>query len=122
MYTQERSKEQFWVDFYHEQPDLQEHDFIVKATLAEKWDDLRDLKGKRARDILADATKEHILSLTNKQRGTGSSNRTTSLEGGSPPTSSPSREQPAAPEGPVSLSAAIRGRNKDRREPRKRTA
>lgn len=122
MYIKDKTEGQFWINFYKANPELQEHDFLVKATLAEKWDELGTMKGDKAIGVLADATKSHILSLTDKQRGRGPVDRTTTLEGGSPPTPSPSREQPAAPEGPVSLAAAIRDRNKTRREPRKRAS
>jgi hypothetical protein len=117
-YQQDQARQIFWDDFYIDSPELKEESHIVKMVMEQHWDVLKDLKGKTVRKKLAELTQEEILRLANKQKGIGSKSgaTTTALEGDTQPAPAPAVEDEEQDHIPPTLNAAIRERNKKRRE------
>lgn len=65
-YANDQQTRDFWTQFYVENPDLQEHDWVVRSVLQRDMDRFANLKGKNGRDAVADTVKKDILSLSNK--------------------------------------------------------
>ena len=85
-YSQDQTIKEFWSDFYGEHPDLKEEDGLVRMVMNKHWSTLQHMKGKDARDKLAEHTQTEILRLMNKNKsaGKGETNLSTSLEGDTP--------------------------------------
>ena len=118
-YQQDQARQVFWDDFYGDSPELKEEAHIVKMVMEQHWDVLKDLKGKTVRKKLAELTQKEILRLANKQKGIGSKSgaTTTALEGDTQPAPAPAAEEDEEQDHiPPTLNAAIRERNKKRRE------
>jgi hypothetical protein len=118
-YQQDQSRQIFWNDFYEDSPELKEETHIVRMVMEQHWDVLKDLKGKTVRKKLAELTQKEILRLANKQKGIGSKSgaTTTALEGDTQPATAPATEEDQELDHiPPTLNAAIRERNKKRRE------
>jgi hypothetical protein len=109
-YAQEQAKQQFWNDFYTENPSLKGRDSFVQTVMREEWSQLQNMSsGKATRDRLAEMTKTRILDLVSEFRPREVPNDT-SLETGS----GPGPVQPQASEPPASLSNLIRERRSKR--------
>lgn len=82
-YQMDKSREAFWDMFYQENPELKEDDSFVKSTLNTNMSVLENMKGKAARDRLAELTQREILKIA-ERHSKGTSKRTTAntLEGG----------------------------------------
>ena len=118
-YQQDQARQVFWDDFYGDSPELKEEAHIVRMVMEQHWDVLKDLKGKTVRKKLAELTQKEILRLANKQKGIGSKSgaTTTALEGDTQPAPAPAAEEDEEQDHiPPTLNAAIRERNKKRRE------
>ncbi len=83
-YANDQQTRDFWTQFYVENPDLQEHDWIVRSILERDMNRFQNLKGKTGRDAVADTVKKDILSLSNKSQKTSNTRKVdTTLEGSS---------------------------------------
>tara|TARA_Y100000310_G_scaffold328985_1_gene398071 strand:+ start:205 stop:1011 length:807 start_codon:yes stop_codon:yes gene_type:complete len=118
-YQQDQARAIFWDDFYGDNPELKEEAHIVKMVMNNEWEILKDLKGKTVRKKLAELTQKEILRLANKQAGITSKPgaTTTQLEGDTQPAPAPaSDEEKEEAAIPPTLNAAIKERNRKRRE------
>jgi|TARA_Y100000310_G_scaffold231529_2_gene234112 hypothetical protein len=118
-YTQDQARQIFWDDLYTDYPELKEEDHIVKMVMESNWETLKGLKGATVRKKLAELTQEEIIRLANKQKGIGGKSGATStkLEGDTQPAPAPASEEDAETEAiPPTLNAAIKERNRLRRE------
>jgi|TARA_R100000750_G_C2342833_1_gene94930 hypothetical protein len=118
-YQQDQARSIFWDDFYRDAPELKEEAHLVNMVLNTNFDAIKGLKGKSARKKLAELTQAEIIRLTNKQKGITSKvgATTTSLEGDTQPAMTPASEEDQATAAiPQTLNAAIRERNRVRRE------
>ena len=116
-YQQENARNEFWNNFYSENPDIRDEQTIVRAVMEENFDTLGGMKGKAARDELAKMTKRKILDLSTKlSGGKRSALPEESLEGGR----TNARPQKARQEDkvPSSLSAGIKARKAARAQRR----
>ena len=116
-YKADQAREKFWTDFYAENPELKGNDSIIYGVMQAHWDDLADLKGKAARDKVAELTRTEVISLSQRLTKKGRDKVVTeTLEGGN---SSRANKRTASVEdqdqGPVSLTAAIKARRAKRR-------
>ena len=115
-YHQDQAVQQFWTDFYTEHPDLKDEDRIVKTVMSQSWDGVKNLKGKDARNKVAELTKRELLRIANKMNKGAPKGDSTNLEGDTTPASTTPRKvvDNTKPE-TLSLSAAIRERKRARR-------
>jgi len=116
-YNQDQRRGAFWDNFYGAHEELKADKEIVHMTLSANWDSLQGLPGSEAIDKLAEATKKTILAITNRHGRSGKKSRnvTAELEGASPP-SSKAAEESDEDRLPISLSAALKQRAKNRRQ------
>lgn len=117
-YQEEQTRSAFWGDLEAENPELKGRRTLVTAVMQEHWNDLKDLKGKDAREKVAELTREEILSLSNqfnkgKSRAKGAAE---TLEGASTGARRPSGSDEDRDNTPRSLSAALKARKTKRRE------
>lgn len=110
-YTQEQGTNQFWTDFYNDNPDLKEDDDLVQTMLNSNLAKLGGMPVKKAMDELADLTRKRIMRYSNG-KGRRPGNRAVA-EGASPPR--PGRPAPDA-EKVVTLSDIIKNRKANRRK------
>lgn len=83
-YAADKAQNDFWNNFYDENPDFKDEEMLVKMTLAKNMNDLRNLSdGKGGRDALANLVSKEVLRITNKQKGRKKPDDSTRLEGGS---------------------------------------
>tara|TARA_Y100000310_G_C20676709_1_gene813521 strand:- start:2098 stop:2883 length:786 start_codon:yes stop_codon:yes gene_type:complete len=115
-YQLEETRKAFWSDFYAENDDLREHDWIVKAIIQQNWDTFGNMSGKSARDAVADATKKEILNISNKfGKGGRRKGASSTLESPSQPNApAPSAESVELDEAPMTLSDVLRARKRAR--------
>ncbi len=118
-YSADTAQREFWGSFYKENKELSEDDHIVRMVMTQNWDTLEGMKGKVARDKLAELTQREILRLVKKNRSSNPpSGGSADLEGGTNKTSSTtSKEQsdePTADAKVFSLGEAIKQRKLDR--------
>lgn len=114
MYQAEKTKDDFWDDFYTDHEDLKDSDVLVKAMATKHFSTLGPLTASKAGEELADLTRKEILRYVNKSKGGNSGgDRSTTLEGGRVPEV---KTTPVEPEGPKSLSATIKARAAARRK------
>ena len=113
-YSQDQVVKEFWSDFYGEHPDLKEEDGLVRMVMSKHWSTLQHMKGKDARDKLAEHTQSEILRLMNKNKsaGKGEPNLSTSLEGDTPSAGASGSSIPVQQESqiPPTLGEAIKQR------------
>lgn len=115
-YQQDKHRSDFWNTFYGANEDLKADKEIVTMVLSRNWESLQGMAGDEAVSELAKATRAEILKITARHgKGNAKGNSTTTLEGASSVTPTPvvkSEEDKL----PVSISAAIRERAKQRRQ------
>lgn len=79
----DKAQQDFWTAFYKENPLLEDEPMLVKMTLAQNMNSLRNLDGQSGRNKLAELVEGEILRISNKQRGRKKQpDATTQLEGG----------------------------------------
>ena len=119
-YTADQGMRDFWSDFYRENDDLHEFDWVVRASLDRHRSELIDLPVSQAATKLAKLSRADILGLANKFKSESGKKtpRTTVESGRSSPTPAPeigSGEQ-AGESNVSSISSVLRDRRKMRRE------
>lgn len=102
--TAESNERAFWDAFYGDNPDLKEHDFIVKAVLQRDLPKLANLNVDAAIKAIAAETKKVVLKSTNTKKVDG----VTLESGGGPRKAAPPREETS--EADFSASSFLRSR------------
>lgn len=108
-YEREQAEKKYWNEFYKDNKDLKDADFVVKAIFQQHWNELGPMTPNQASKRLAELSREAILKLV-----PSNDSKSVQVEGGATPSTKPSR----TPEGEkiVTMGQIIRNRNKARRE------
>lgn len=84
-YSADQGQKTFWRDFYDENDDLKEYDFIVRSTLQENMSDLKDMQTAEAAKKLAELSRDKLLKIAKKMgKGRRGSDESEHVEGGAP--------------------------------------
>lgn len=66
MYSQDQGQKTFWQDFYRDNSDLKEYDFIVKAVLSKNAKELAPMSTEDAAEKLAELARDQLLGIAKK--------------------------------------------------------
>lgn len=118
-YQREKGVDDFWSGFYRDNDDLKGTETLVKAVFNRDYPGLAGLPIKTAADTLAKSVRAEELSILKRHKGTTRrKNATETLESGGIPAKAGEPEKEEEPKEPISISAAIRQRNRDRTKSR----